>query len=210
MTEFAGFQDGFALVNELASEVAAIVRLRGQLPAQQWARIVLRSVFALLEGFISRFKGRALEMQKYRELGLSPKLLRILYEGEDVTRDDGSVEWEKIKPRTSDNLKGSLRAYATALKTDTPLGGDVSLPPEFSLALAARNRITHPKKLADLIITDEEFRSTGEILKWTMAISTWSKDQELRDIEDIRHQVNENFEKAKAQLAEQLKNSKQS
>ena len=61
MSDFPGYEDGFALVNELIAEVAAVVDLRGTLDDGHWARVVLRSLFALLEGFISRFKGRALQ-----------------------------------------------------------------------------------------------------------------------------------------------------
>jgi hypothetical protein len=189
MTDYAGFLEGFKLINELMAEVASVAKARGQMPDQHWARIAIRSVFALLEGFISRFKGRALEVKKYGGIAFSPKLLRILEEGQAVTREDGTIEWEHVRPRTMDNLKGSIRAFSSALETSTPLGGTVPLPAEFAVALAARNRVTHPKNLQDLVITEDEFAAVREILVWFREIAAWATAQEKRGLEELKAKV---------------------
>jgi hypothetical protein len=198
--EFAGFQEGMKLVNELAAELSSVMSVREHMPAHHWARVVVRTTFAMLEGFIGRFKGRALEVQKYGSVTFSPKLLRILEEGRSVATEDGSVEWEHIRPRTPENLKASVKAFSKALKTDTPLGGAVPLPREFVVALGARNRVTHPKNLQDLVVTRDELVAVGEILKWFMEMSTWAKDQELRHIEELKTKMNKDFDEMRARL----------
>lgn len=200
MSDFPGYEDGFALVNELIAEVAAVVDLRGTLDDGHWARVVLRSLFALLEGFISRFKGRALQAQRYGNVTFSPKLLRILEEGEAVTRDDGTVEWEQVRPRTSDNLRVAVRAYATTLNTGTPLGGEARLPTEFTIALKARNRVTHPKTPSDLIVTAEELRAAAKILTWFMTISAWSSREETRNINELERKLHIDTEALRAKI----------
>ncbi len=199
-SEYAGFLEGMKLVNELLSEVASVAKMRGQIPDQHFARIAIRSVFALFEGFISRFKGRALEVQKYGNVTFSPKLMRILEEGHAVTREDGSVDWEHVRPRTGDNVKGSLRAFSTALKTTTPLGGAAPLPAEFTVALAARNRVTHPKNLNDLVITNEEFAAIREMLVWFRNLAGWAANEEQRNIDELRDKVNRDTDEMIARL----------
>jgi hypothetical protein len=198
--QYAGFQEGMKLVNELAAELASVMNAREHMPPQHWARVVVRTTFAMLEGFISRFKGRALEVQKYGSVTFPPKLMRILEEGRSVATEDGSVEWEHIRPGTRDNLKASVKAFSKALNTDTPLGGTVPLPSEFVVALGARNRVTHPKTLQDLVVTRDELVALGEILKWFLEMSTWAKDQELRHIDEFKSKMNKDFDEMRARL----------
>lgn len=199
--EYAGFQEGMKLVSELAAELAAVMNVREHMPAEHWARVVLRSAFSMLEGFISRFKGRALEIQKYGSVSFSPKLLRILEEGRAVATDEGTVEWEHLRPGMPQNLKASVKAFSKALNTDTPLGGAVRMPREFVVALAARNRVTHPKTLQDLVVTRDELVAVGEILKWFIEMSTWAKDQELRHIDEFKTKMNRDIDELKARLS---------
>lgn len=199
--EYAGFQEGMKLVSELAAELAAVMTVREHMPMQHWARVVLRSTFAMLEGFISRFKGRALEVQKYGNVTFAPKLLRILEEGRTVTTDDGTVSWEQLRPGMPQNLKSSVKAFSKALNTNTPLGGVVPLPREFVVALAARNRVTHPKTLQDLVVSRDELVAVGELLKWFLDMSTWVKDQEVRHIDEIKTKTNRGFDELRARIA---------
>jgi hypothetical protein len=126
--------------------------------------------------------------------------MRILEEGHAVTREDGSVDWEHVRPRTGDNVKGSLRAFSTALKTTTPLGGAAPLPAEFTVGLAARNRVTHPKNLNDLVITNEEFAAIREMLVWFRNLAGWAANEEQRNIDELRDKVNRDTDEMIARL----------
>ena len=63
------------------------------------------------------------------------------------------------------------------------------MPTEFSIALAARNRVTHPKTVADLAVAKDELRAAGELMQWFMDISGWSRDQELRGLEESKAKI---------------------
>jgi len=188
--EFACFNEGFVLVGEVVAEVKEVLVLRPRMSEARWRRVFLRSVFVLLEAFISKFKGRALEAQKYGRVEFPEKLLRILEEGKIVVRD-GAVCWEEIRPRTRENLTASVKAYARGLGTETPMGGELALPEEFTVALLARNRVTHPKVPGDLCVTDEEIGACEEIFKWFMASVKWSNTVEKKSHAELNAGLNE-------------------
>ena len=200
MTEYPGFNNGLKLPMELVKELQAVVAIRGRIAERHWRRIFLRSLFAMIESSVSQMKGRALEIEGYGKVEFSAKLLKILNEGSRVAQDDGTIEWEFVRPGTKENVKAAVRAFAKSLGTETPLGGEARLPSGFSVALGARNRVTHPKGLQDLAVSDEEVSAGLEILQWFMKMAKWSKDQELRNIDEIRSEMNRQFDELRQQI----------
>lgn len=192
-SRFAGFREGQELTNELADELVELMKAKGAFSQPKFRRILVRSLFALVESFISRLKGRVEERQDRLSANISPKVLAIVNEGHALIRDDGSVAWEAIRPGTRKHVTATMRAYADVHGKSTPMGGTLALPREFQVAVRARNRVVHPKKLSDLSISDEELVATGTVVKWLVDATQWTTDTEIENIERVREETRQSI-----------------
>ena len=186
---FADSQEGFFLVSEMLTEVKELLILRLKMSEARWRRVFLRSMFALLEAVISRYKGRAFEAKRYSKIPFPEKLLRMLEEGKIALRD-GQFFLEELAPRTRENLTAAMKAYAHVLQTKAPMGGELALPEEFTIALLARNRVTHPKTPSGLNVTDEEINACKEIFEWIMASVKRSGEMEQKSLRILQPGLN--------------------
>ncbi len=131
---------------------------------QFWRRTLVRNLFALIEGCAYGFKRAALHRHRHFVIDFSPAELAMLAEEKFYLDDKGEAirakdNYQKMVP----NLRFAFRSFAKSVGLQFELSMSNSPLPTCE---KLRNRITHPKRLADLTITDEETQLIGELWKW--------------------------------------------
>ncbi len=127
-------------------------------------RNFVRALFAWIEAIsylMRQYVGKELRKQPLTEDSMS-KLLATS-ERSYYIDGNGNVVETKLKTRTSSNLLFSLKSFAQIVDSP-PLVIDKGGRnwQSYSFALKIRDRITHPKRLEDLELTDTEIETVRE------------------------------------------------
>jgi hypothetical protein len=142
-----------------------------------WRRIIIRNVFALIEASSYGLKKLALVAGQKRNVEFSLGELTILGEEKHYLDEDGIVRSSGDNfQRFTPNLKFAFKCFAKSLGSSFRL--DVSKAP-LKAFTELRNRVTHPKQLGDLTITNEE-------LKITMTVHNWYCGELVKIFEDVK------------------------
>jgi len=125
-------------------------------------RSYIRTVITLIEGNTSRFKQAALWIHANDHAVFSPEEMTCLKEESVSLKENGKVHVKSLPIPLLTNLSFALDCYCRAM--NKPFHLDKSLEGWQSLkkAVAIRNRITHPKSIDDLHISDEDLNIVGQ------------------------------------------------
>jgi len=179
-----------ALLHELATELRTVLqgRTRNELP-QSERRMHIRGIFATIEAVIYVMKQIALAAHP------DPKCLTIseaerAFAMERVFKlmPSGDVEQQAAKIPLETNIKFAFKLLAKAGSASTVL--DISGTEWQSLqgAIKVRDRITHPKNISDLTISDTELSDAMIGFNWLMA-SHLKFGRDLRAIHEDKVQT---------------------
>lgn len=127
-------------------------------------RVLIRSIFSLVEGVAFGLKSFALEDRRAGEL--PPSELQFAREIDYDLTDAGDIVERPAKLRTLGNLRFAFKLFARIHGSSFAL--DVSGPGWQSLHSTARvrDRLMHPRGLVDLSVTDDEIRTAFVALVW--------------------------------------------
>ena len=129
-----------------------------------WRRVVVKNVFTFLEGCTFGFKRLALHQSEIYEVEFSPAEVAMLKEEKHVLNSKGEAETqERNFQRFIPNLRFALNCFAKS--HGFAFDFDISEVPLKELE-DLRNRITHPKKLSDLTITDDDIKKAQKVGQW--------------------------------------------
>lgn len=133
-----------------------------------WRRNVTRATFAFIEGVISFLKKAAIDYAKVMGGVLTDDELTFLTaKNQPFVNGKGEVEYgRRAYPKFESDLKFAFKMFAKAL--GIPVELDVSLDGWRQLrdAVSIRHRVTHPKDVADLDISDDENALVAGGLNW--------------------------------------------
>ena len=141
----------------LSADVSRLEELAKKEKTQSsfYRRQYVRAAAALVEGFTSMMKQSALLYPK----AFLPEEVLLLREQEPLLKDNGKVSVRGRFVATETNIRFAFSAYAKAMQAAFTLDCSQSDWQDFKRLVAIRNRITHPKKLEELSIPDEELDS---------------------------------------------------
>jgi hypothetical protein len=129
-------------------------------------RTFVRAVFALIEGGIYGLKQVALQLSKHDRGNFTPAEISLLEDKSYDLDDKGRVQ-ERVKfIPISSNIKFAFAAVARAYPVNYTLKTDGKGWNALQAALKTRNRITHPKTVVDLKITDDEVQQAADAATW--------------------------------------------
>ena len=129
-------------------------------------RAHIRAFFALVEGLIYQLKQICLQFSEYDDKLFIYSELALLREESYEIHDNGTiVSRTKFIPILK-NIKFAVKCYAKAHNSNFSLTTNENGWHSFICAVKIRNRITHPKRSADLTITDEDLTKIGEASAW--------------------------------------------
>lgn len=126
-------------------------------------RLLIRSVFSFIEAVVFRIKTGALDWDTNL---LSPSEIALAKEEDYELDDSGAVIIRKARLRFFANFRFAFAVAAKAAQADYQLnvGGDGWQA--LRNALPVRDRLMHPKRAADLAVTDSEVRNAMTAFHW--------------------------------------------
>lgn len=124
-------------------------------------RAYVRATFASVEGFVFALKRIALTKPHLFE----PGELTLLLEKEHVLTNMGDVRPRPRFLRVDDNLRFAFKAFMRFHGSDDALDTGQGWA-AFQKAITIRNRVTHPKRIEDLSISDDDVRTIRQAAHW--------------------------------------------
>ena len=156
------------LVGEITEEFKTISNGRGwEEFSQSERRLYTRSVFALIEALIFVMKQMALSFHPEPDCETISQAERVFAQ-EQVYRlsESGDIEVHRNKVTLETNIKFSFKLFAKSGYVSATLDVSGSEWQALKKAIKVRDRITHPKKVADIEILDHEFEAVRTSLSW--------------------------------------------
>jgi len=129
-------------------------------------RFYIRAVFALVEAFVEQHRRLLVELAQHGMIVLPAKKLQRLREMKPVLLDDGSVGEQEQYLQIFDKIKEVYKAAGTGFGQDLNITfGDEGWA-TFKTAMALRNRVTHPKRVADCCIEEPDLAVVTAANEW--------------------------------------------
>jgi len=129
-------------------------------------RALVRSVFAFVESMLFALKQEALKHPAI----FSSSEVALLREESYELGDDGEARIRPAKLTLKRNLKFTFSSFAKAWRTRDRLELSGAGWQDFRSALRVRDRLMHPKSIADLDVSDEEIRAVNHTSVWFIGI----------------------------------------
>jgi len=134
------------------------------------ARSFVRAVFALIEGSVFNLKQIALALSKHGKGGFSQAELVMLEELSYDLDDKGATKSQVKFIPLPKNIKFAFTSAARAFRVAYELQVDDAGWDNFKKALLIRNRITHPKTIEDLQLSDKEVQTAADAASWYLKV----------------------------------------
>jgi hypothetical protein len=153
------------LINEIAREVDTIAngyKRPSDIP-QIERRILVRSIFAFFESIAFVLKTTALIPNPSI---LKPEEIALAKEEVYELSDSGEAEIRKAKLRFKPNLLFAFLIAAKACQINFKLRVDCQQWEALIRSIKVRDRLTHPKKLEDLTVTEKEIEDAQIAYEW--------------------------------------------
>ncbi len=140
-----------------------------KLDDQQYSRrVYVRTLFAMIEGVTYAMKLAlfviARNFGKPGDINV-PELVILKGSTFDLN-DKGEVREKEKHFRIKDNLKFTVKSVNRVLGSSINLGVDTQDWANFVKTVKIRNNVTHPKSLADLVISDKDLACIRSVNSW--------------------------------------------
>jgi hypothetical protein len=156
------------VLGELAKELETLLKGRQRdTLSQPERRMHVRSISATIEAFIYVWKQTALRAHPDPKCpAISEAERAFAQEQEYRLADSGDIEIRRTKISLEANLRFAFKLLAKACSVPFELDLSGSEWPSFRRAIKIRDRITHPKSVSDLNISDEDANDVSEGFGW--------------------------------------------
>jgi hypothetical protein len=157
-------------VAELAGDVGRALHRRNHDDSQAARRDLVRTLFAAIEGVSWMFKEHVADALRQMD-SLSPEEEIALSEDFHFVNDNGKITTQRRHLSTPATIKLAARL---AKRADPNLNIDLGSEGWSKLrdAVSVRNRITHPKRPADMSLGDDEVSSCLVAFYWLLEVAT--------------------------------------
>lgn len=129
-------------------------------------RAFIRGMFALFEAMTYRMKANALAFGSAK---LEPSEVLLLEEREFSLEDNGNLKQRSPKLRTLPNLRFTFAMLVKASEIDWAPSYDGPGWAAVKESILTRDRLTHPRTLADVTVSDGQMVSASKALMWFTA-----------------------------------------
>lgn len=149
----------------LSDDMLECLKLTGRSP-EFIRRMYTRSVFALVEGTLFRMKQTVIEASNLYGIKLSKQEAALLSEESFELNDKGEPISKTQYVQLPKNLKFAFGSMAKVFDAEYDLKINDNGWATFLAAIRIRNRITHPKQVQDIVISDKEMDVLGKATLW--------------------------------------------
>jgi hypothetical protein len=132
--------------------------------SQFWRRTIIRTTFALIEGNTFRMKQLVFTLNKTKLL--SNAEIALLNEEAYDLNEKGEAYVQTKYINITRNIKFAFQVFARAFGSNYSLKVDDNGWDCFRKSLKVRDRLTHPKKIGDLDVTEQEVNDILIALQW--------------------------------------------
>lgn len=156
-----------AIHNVLYSDIAECAKKLREDDSAFWRRAFIRSVFSFIEGCVYSMKQVAIKEAELLDVILPREMMTFLAEETYQLSESGDVTVKQnYGVRISSNIRFVFKCYAQLylIKDEIDVGG--AGWGSFQESLKVRNRLTHPKCLADTLVSDQDLKHTKQATKW--------------------------------------------
>jgi hypothetical protein len=129
-------------------------------------RVYVRTVFALIEGLTFQMKQIVLKMHDELNLGYPTAELALLKEEAYELNDKGEAYVQSKFLQLPKNVRFAFKVFARTFEVDYQLDVGSDVWASFKDAIEIRNRLTHPKLVNDLHVSDEQMVIVRRVEKW--------------------------------------------
>jgi len=154
------------------------------------ARALLRATFAYIEAMVYCLKSMALRLSAFDIGKFTPAEKAILAENAYELDDKGRVKTQVKYIPLLKNIRFAFDAGGRALALQHKLDVGNTRWESFQKALAIRNRITHPKTVADLHISEKDSKYLEDGLEWFVDNLTAFRSEFWRRVDFIVEKKN--------------------
>ena len=139
-----------------------------------WRRMYVRASFAFIEAFSFYLKQHAFNQTlvavydsfKQGSGHIPSRDLALLNDESYCLSDKGEAKIEKAKLRTIPNLLFALSSFAKSIGSDYVAMKDDAGYESLTMAIKIRDKLTHPKDVQSLEVTDEQVRIVTTAIEW--------------------------------------------
>lgn len=179
LTDFAAELQTYSEQLELHNRMEDILRedllacgklASGENKTDSGERSFVRAAFAMIEGSVFNLKQIALALSKHGKGGFSQAELVMLEEVSYDLDDKGATKSQVKFIPLPKNIKFAFSAAARAFRVAYELKVDDNGWNTFKDALVIRNRITHPKSIDDLKLSDKEVQTVADATEWYLRV----------------------------------------
>ncbi len=179
--------------DSLLESLTSDLRLLGLSPSsddeaiiQFWRRTHIRTFFAFVEGVTWLHKQYCLMLNKHGRADFTTGELVLLREVQ-FNFQDGQVREQLRFLNVADNYRFAFYALTKTVRSKHVLDASGEVWHGFKKAIEIRNRITHPKGSADLLVSAEEdllihkvaVSIVGELLVLNVALHKWMEENRV-------------------------------
>jgi len=190
------------IITAFSEELAEINRIRTDSGMTDFvARLFVRTLFSIFDGYAFYLKQQALAGAAGAGITFSKAEMEVIRELREVQTATGVDIRPKIIP-TRENLLFALKAFGRVRGSAPPLVAN-SLPAAFGVAAEVRNRITHPKKTADFLVSQTERDAVAQLMIWWKEVMDWARRAELTYIEHIKQQIHDSTQEMIRRIEEE-------
>ena len=125
-------------------------------------RVLVRSVFSFIEGTAYGLKQFAIRQSEELSFGERTLANDESYE----LKDNGEVVRRSARLRFLSNIRFAFKIFAKATEVQFSLDTASVGWHHLTIALKIRDRLTHPKCVSDLAVTDDEIRTAFSAFTW--------------------------------------------
>lgn len=133
-------------------------------------RVYVRSLFSLIEGALFLFK-QAVLTRGSTPTGLTIAEQALLQEVSFELDEKGESREKIVFLRLENNLKFTIKMIEKIFECDLRFKTDTPEWQSFLESVRIRNRITHPKRLEDFNVSDDELIAAQEVGGWFLWIA---------------------------------------
>lgn len=132
-------------------------------------RAAFRAAFAWIEGTVYFLKQCAIKYSRLTDASFSDGELAVLLEKQYNLKDTGNVKETDLYLESKSNLRFAFWAFAKSRRVEFRIDASGQEWEGFRRAVHIRHRLTHPKSLSDLTVSDDDMALLKAVRAWFLA-----------------------------------------
>jgi hypothetical protein len=168
-----------------------------------WSRTFIKTAVSLIEAELFIFKQEILSYCKENQVRLDPEVSLFLNNKKYEISSNGQVKERLLQVRLKDDLRFTYSQIFSIKGHELCIGYEDGGWSKVIETIAVRNRLTHPKSIADITVSKQEEDDCKLAIKWFVSNMVNFYDQEMNDIKKRTKKKAEDLQRMKDKIIKQ-------